>query len=138
MSLSKEQLREELAKQAEEFAKNRPIYTYGESVDQEKRLKKKLENRKKPVNVSQAGYVEYLEGLKAGIKQEIVPSEDLWRVPLNRYQVTYTERGSTKKNRWFTYSDDPDSAIEEFRYWWKGQEKPRASVLGVVKIADAK
>lgn len=138
MSLSKEQLREELAKQAEEFAKNRPIYTYGESVDQEKRLKSRMQTLKKPVNVTQAGYVQYLEELKAGVKQEYKPSEDLWRVPLNKYQVTYTEKGSAKKNRWFAYSADPDSAIEEFRYWWKSQDKPRASVLGVVKIADAK
>lgn len=138
MTRDKEQLRKDLASQAEEFAKSRPIYTYGESVDQEKRLKSRMEYRKKPVNVSQAGYVQYLEELKAGIKQEVVPSDDLWRVPLDKFQVTYTERGSTKKTRWYTHSEDPDAAIEDFRNWWKSQEKPRATVIGVVKISDAK
>ena len=135
---SKEELRRQFQAGVEEFAKNNPIYTHAESVDQEKRLKNSLETRKKPVHVTQAGFVEYLEELKAGVKQPLQPSENLWDVPLDKYQVTYTERGSVKKNRWFTYADDPDSAIEDFRHWWKSKEAPRAVVLGVVKIADAK
>ena len=138
MTLSKEQLRDEQSRQAEEFAKKKPIYTYAESVDQEKRLKAKLENRKKPVNVSQAGWVQYLEDLKAGVKQEVQPSDNLWDVPLDKFQVTYTEKGSVKKNRWFVHAYDADSAIEDFRHWWKKEHLHRAVVIGVVKISDAK
>ena len=138
MTRDKGKLRVELAEAAEEFAKERPIYTYAESVDQEKRLKKQLETRKKPVNVTHAGYVQYLEELKAGIKQEVVPSEDLWRVALDRFQVTYTERGSVKKNRWLVYANDADTAIEDFRHWYKKDHIGRAVVIGVVKIGEAK
>lgn len=138
IGLSKEELRLALEKQAAEFAKHRPIYTHAESVDQEKRLKSRTETRKKPVNVTQAGFVEYLEELKAGVKQELQPSEDLWCESLDKYQVTYTELGSTKKNRWPVYAYDADTAVEDFRHWYKRDHLGRAVIIGVVKLADAK
>lgn len=44
----------------------KPVYTHAESVDQQRRLHKRLETRKKPVNLAQETWERYVQALKDG------------------------------------------------------------------------
>lgn len=79
--MNKHQLREYLAKATAEYT--RPVYTHAESVDQVKRLQTRCENRKKPVNMAQAEWDEYLAQVQQGTYK---PVEDLNRDPLYDYE----------------------------------------------------
>lgn len=62
--MTKEELRLHIAAGTAEYDK--PVYTYAESVDQRKRLQKRLETRKKPANLAQEEWEKYLEAVESG------------------------------------------------------------------------
>jgi len=135
--MNKLELREFLEKKAAEYASRNPIYTHAESFDQEKRLKAKIETRKKPANLTQDGYVVYLNELKVGThKTEVKPSEDLWDVEMPRYEVRYKERGSTVIKRWRCYAQDADEAIEDFKHLYKKTSVVKAWIIEAIKISE--
>lgn len=61
MSMSKAELSALIAERTAVYHK--PVHTYAESVDQAKRLRKKLETRRKPDNLRQAEWEQYLASL---------------------------------------------------------------------------
>lgn len=63
--MNKQGLREHLNQAAHRFTNiyGGEIHTYAESVDQQKRLHKKMETRRKPDNLRQAEWEQYLASL---------------------------------------------------------------------------
>ena len=134
--MKKEELRQILTAKTEEYSK--PIYTYAESVDQEKRLKRRCETRKKPVNLAAEYFENYLRELKEGKVQEHQPSYGIWEVPMERFEVQYKEKGSTTLKRWSCDALSADNAIDDFRHWYKTNHPGVARIITSVKIRDAK
>lgn len=75
MSMSKAELREMLEQKMAEYDK--PVYTWGESVDQQKRLQARCESRKKPPHLKQQDWDSQLQMAKEG-RYESKPGEDIW------------------------------------------------------------
>lgn len=76
--MNKQQLRELLAKKAAEYQKHKPIHTHAESVDQQKRLHKRCETRKRPAHILQEEWDAHLKLVAEGKLPEYKPGDDIW------------------------------------------------------------
>lgn len=73
--MNKAELRALLEQRTAEWDK--PIYTYAESVDQQKRLQARCESRKKPPHLKQEDWDSQLQMAREG-RYESKPGEDIW------------------------------------------------------------